>query len=346
MKTLWLRLVLWFGLTFLGISAGFLVLPLVLEQHSHSGGLTVVPRLSPDATNNSRSPETSGNDSHASVRWQAAYALTILAGFVLVALVLSYKISRPAKYIGDQLDLINPHNLGRKIWVDDDTPETKLLVDQINALLARTNVALMSLQQFAAQVSHELRTPLTVMRLKLEKAAEKIEPQLAEEIQAELMRLSLHVERALLIARAERGQIPLDKAQFDLEPLLLDVVSDFRLLAHEESREIEISSSPSFILADASYVRQILNNLLANAIKHGQGRILVRLRTEAEGSSLLIVNAVKSMNEDDFNLGLGKRMVVALANAHGTIQVLFHAGEKYHASNLKFSAIVPSAVPA
>ena len=98
------------------------------------------------------------------------------------------------------------------------------------------HIALMNLHQFSSQVAHELRTPLTVMRLKLEQAAEKIDPQLAEEIQTELLRLTLHVEQALLIARAEQGQISLNRVTFNLEPLLLEIVGDFRLLANDEGR--------------------------------------------------------------------------------------------------------------
>jgi signal transduction histidine kinase len=195
---------------------------------------------------------------------------------------------------------------------------------------------LMNLHQFSSQVAHELRTPLTVMRLKLEQAAEKIDPQLAEEIQAELLRLTLHVEQALLIARAEQGQISLNRVTFDLEPLLLEIIGDFRLLANDEGREIAVSSSPATIYADPNYMRQILHNLFANALKHGRELVRARLRSSASRVSLIVVNTPKVISEEELNLGLGKRLVAALVGAHGNIRVHFRTAERFHIAQLVF----------
>ena len=257
--------------------------------------------------------------------------------FAVVALVVAKKFLDPVRSLNTQLDLITPRTLARKVWIHQDLPEMQLLVEQINALLARMSIALMNLHQFSSQVAHELRTPLTVMRLKLEQAAEKIDPQLAEEIQAEMLRLTLHVEQALLIARAEQGQITLNRATFDLEPLFLDIISDFRLLAHDEGRQITVSSSPATIYADPNYIRQILHNLLANALKHGRDVVRARLRSSSSRVTLIVMNTPKAESDDELNLGLGKRLVAALVGAHGNIRVRFRTADRFHAVQLIFA---------
>jgi signal transduction histidine kinase len=341
MKTLWLQLLLWFGLTFLAVSAIFVLFDDVRVKAIAPDARTRVQAEPPQGPNfpGSQLDELMTADSRSTVRKQSAYALAILLAFTAVALVVARKIVAPVRSLNTQLDLITPRTLARKVWLPDDLPEMQLLAEQINALLARMNIALMNLHQFSSQVAHELRTPLTVMRLKLEQAAEKIDPQLAEEIQAELLRLTLHVEQALLIARAEQGQISLNQVTFDLEPLLLEITSDFRLLASDEGREIVVSSTPATVHADPNYMRQILHNLFANALKHGRDIVRARLRSHGSRVSLIVVNTPTVISEEELNLGLGKRLVAALVGAHGNMRVHFRTAERFHVAQLVFARL-------
>jgi signal transduction histidine kinase len=338
MKSLWFQLFLWFGITFIGVSASFLLLDNLRDKVTAPDTRTTVPAKTSQPLSNAaqsvQDPTTTS--SRSTVRLQSAYGLAMLLAFAIVAFMVARKFLAPVRSLNTQLDLITPRTLARKVWVQEDMPEMQVLVEQINALLARMHIALMNLHQFSSQVAHELRTPLTVMRLKLEQAAEKIDPQLAEEIQAELLRLTLHVEQALLIARAEQGQISLNRVTFDLEPLLLEIIGDFRLLANDEGREIAVSSSPATIYADPNYMRQILHNLFANALKHGRELVRARLRSCAGRVSLIVVNTPKVISEEELNLGLGKRLVAALVGAHGNIRVHFRTAERFHIAQLVF----------
>jgi len=340
MKTLWFQLLLWFGLTFIVVSASFLLLNNAREKVTAPSSQTSIRAGIPPgggAATEPAQPTTTSRQS--TVRMQSAYALVMLLAFAVVAFVVAGKLLAPFRSLNTQLDLISPRTLARKVWVQQDLPEVQILVDQINGLLARMHIALMNLQQFSTQVAHELRTPLTVMRLKLEQAAEKIDSQLAEEIQAELLRLTLHVEQALLIARAEQGQIAVSHATFDLEPLLLEIVDDFRLLASDEAREITVSSSSATVYADPNYMRQILHNLFANALKHGRETVHARLRSARGRVSLIVVNTPKAVSEDEMNLGLGKRLIAALVGAHGNIRVHFRTTKSLHIAQLIFAGL-------
>ena len=338
MKSLWFQLLLWFGITFIGVSAGFVFLDNLRDKVTAPDARKVVQTDTSQSPSNAaesvKDPTTAS--SRSTVRLQSAYGLAMLLAFAVVAFVVAKKLIGPVQSLNSQLDLISPRTLARKVWIPNDMPEMQILVEQINSLLARMHITLMNLHQFSAQVAHELRTPLTVMRLKLEQAAEKIDPQLAEEIQAELLRLTLHVEQALLIARAEQGQITLNRTMFDLEPLLLDVIGDFRLLANDEGREILVASSPAMIYADATYIRQILHNLFANALKHGRDVVQARLRSYRGGTSLIVVNAPKLLADEQLSLGFGKRLIAALVGLHGNVQIRFHTGERSYAAQLIF----------
>jgi len=338
MKSLWFQLVLWFGITFIAISAAFLFVGNLRDRAtSPHNGTAVQAGTSQSLGRKAQSAETpSAINSRSIVRLQSAYGLTMLLAFAIVALVLVRKLIAPVRSLNNQLELITPRNLSRKVWIQQDMPELQLLAEQVNALLARMHITLMNLHQFSAQVAHELRTPLTVMRLKLEQAAEKIDPQLAEEIQTELLRLTLHVEQALLIARAEQGQISLNRVAFDLEPLLLEIIGDFRLLANDEAREIAVSSSPATVYADTNYMRQILHNLFANALNHGRDTVRARLRSTRGGVSLIVANVPKPVGEEELNLGLGKRLIAALVGAHGNIHLHFRTVKSLHVAQLIF----------
>jgi len=338
MKSLWFQLVLWFGITFVAVSATFLLLENLRDKVTPDTRTTVQAKTSQPVGNGAQSAEEPATtSSRSTVRLQSAYGLAMLLAFAVIAFIVAGKLLAPMRSLNTQLDLITPRTLARKIWIQQDLPEMQLLVEQINALLARMHIALMNLHQFSTQVAHELRTPLTVMRLKVEQAAERIDPRLAEEIQAELLRLTLHVEQALLIARAEQGQIALSQVNFDLEPLLLEIIDDFRLLANDEGREIDVSSSPVTVYADPNYMRQILHNLFANALKHGRGTVRARLRSAGGRVSLIVANTPKGISEEELNLGLGKRLIAALVGAHGNIRVHFRTAERFHVAQLVFA---------
>jgi signal transduction histidine kinase len=163
---------------------------------------------------------------------------------------------------------------------------------------------------------------LTIIRLKIEEAADKIEPSLAEEIQTELLRLTMHVEQALLIARAEQGHLQPNRVRFDLADLLEDVVQDFRLLAKDQGRQIEVTAEKSVISADPKYVKQILYSLLTNSLRHGRGSIYAALQRQAGVTLLSIKNRVEEQDSDEtLDLGLGRRIVAALTAIQQNMQV-------------------------
>lgn len=263
----------------------------------------------------------------------AAYAGAMIFSFAALSTAAARRISKPISLLNDELDAIEPGG-SRRVSTGSTEAEMRELEEHVNALLARVALTLQQLREYAAQVAHELRTPLTVLRLKIEQAAGSISPQLSEDLQSELLRLSMLTEQSLLLARAEQGAIQPNKSLVDLKVLLEDVAEDFRLMAQEQGREIDVAAASAPFMVDAKLMRQVLYSLLTNSLRHGSGRISVRLREVPTGFSLLILNSAGSGPTENLGLGLGRRVVDALVALHDDIQLRVLRRKHFYAVRL------------
>jgi signal transduction histidine kinase len=149
--------------------------------------------------------------------------------------------------------------------------------------------------EFVSGVSHELRTPLAQIRmftetLALERVRSPDEARRALDIIVrESERLSQLVDNVLQFSRAERGTVRLAPEPARLDALLKDVVDCFQPLA--EARQVSVQlSSPAGITAtvDGAAIRQIVLNLLDNAVKYGPSGQSVRVNLGLENGSAVI----------------------------------------------------------
>lgn len=237
---------------------------------------------------------------------------------LLLGRYIARKSLRPVASINSQLQKIGAQHLDSRLHTPDADAELETITRNINALLTRVENNYREVAEFSARVAHELRTPLTLMRLQLEDSSSKIDPVLAENLQDELNRLEGYVEQCLLIARAERRQIEVIPKPVRLQELLEDIVEPFNLLAKEQQRaliwepagEVEVMVAPWIL-------RQILHNLLSNALKHGRDTIQLELYPKESGAYIVITNPIADAEQN--STGLGLRIVEALARAHGSI---------------------------
>jgi signal transduction histidine kinase len=145
-------------------------------------------------------------------------------------------------------------------------------------------------------------------------------------------------EQSLLLARAEQGAIQINKTLIDMKTLLADAAEDFQMMAQEQGREISVIASSAPVKADAKLMRQVLYSLLTNSLRHGSGRVSVRLREVQSGFSLLIVNAVSVDIPKKVGLGLGSRVVGALVGLHDNIRLRTLQRKNSYAARLFFRA--------
>jgi signal transduction histidine kinase len=341
MKVFWFRILLWFFLTFLGVSLCFFG-PAYFIQSRTLSSAPASERTEEHQDTGNRGAIEANRKIVFSANLLAFYGATMAAAFAVIGWLVVRKTFTPIVSLNDQLDGIGPNNFQVQIRIETDESEFRELQEHINGLLSRISLTFHQLQSYSAQVAHELRAPLTIIRLKIEEAADKIEPSLAEEIQTELLRLTMHVEQALLIARAEQGHLRPNRTRFDLEALLDDVAQDFRLLARDQDRQIEVTAQESVISADLQYMKQILYSLLTNSLRHGRGTIYASLRTEPKETALSIKNRVKAEASDEtLDLGLGRRIVAALAALQQNMEVHTDRKEGWYEVRLSISDVAP-----
>lgn len=268
------------------------------------------------------------------------YGIPLSVVAVVIGFMLANKSLRPIAHLNAQLQTIRAPDLSRRIELPEADAEFRGLVKHINESLARVEHAYTDMSEYAAKVAHELRTPLAILRLKVEQAGDRIAPELAEPLQAELHQLTHIVDQSLLIAKAEQGRLKQQLRTFDLAQLVSDVAEDFALLAQESERMLRLAPlGPSPVRADPKHVRQILHNIFTNALKHGQGNIHIRLNPRHGRFVLLIANGLRSGTVTQAEtLGLGLRVVDTLLGLQPEIKCRRRCGRRDYLVRLSFPA--------
>lgn len=151
-------------------------------------------------------------------------------------------------------------------------------------------------QDFVASVSHELRTPLAQVRLfteTLKLGRTKNQAQRAwalDNIDRETRRLSALVENILHFSRAERGVQSLDREPADVSTVVRDAIDSFELLLPAQKGRI-VSDLCDGLVAElhADSLRQVVLNLLDNAVRYGPTGQTIRVSGESDGDRIRIV---------------------------------------------------------
>ena len=150
-------------------------------------------------------------------------------------------------------------------------------------------------EAFIGVISHELRTPITtiygltkMLRQRLEALAPEIRRQAIEDVEAEADRLYRLVEDLLILSRAERGRVEISD-----EPLLVEKVLRHAVdaeAARWPTRSFELAVEPSIplVLGEATYVEQVVRNLLSNAAKYSPIGSGVRVTVRHEGDEVVV----------------------------------------------------------
>jgi two-component system, OmpR family, sensor kinase len=213
--------------------------------------------------------------------------LLLVEGLVIVGVLIAlgaaaWAIVRvgllPLDRMGHTASSIAGGDLSHRVESTDPRTEVGRLGIALNAMLDRLESAFSKreesegrLRQFIADASHELRTPLASIRgyaevFRMGAASDPAETARAmQRIEEEATRMGVLVEDLLMLARLdELPEVP--HTDVDLAALARDAVDDARATA--PNREIEVRSAPAEVLGDAHQLRQVLGNLLRNALVH------------------------------------------------------------------------------
>jgi signal transduction histidine kinase len=216
-------------------------------------------------------------------------------------------------------------------------------------MISRLEDALAYNRRFSADVSHELRTPLTILRGELEQVVQtpKLRPDVKESVGSaleEIDRMTKIVENLLTIARLDSGTDIMDRREVDLGQLVQWTVSQMHLIAEEKQIAMRCRlSETAIILADPGRVKQVLVNLLDNAIKYTPAGGEVHLATAISHRKAVLevsdngigippeslphvfdrfYRSDRARSRGSGGTGLGLSIVQAICNAHdGSVRI-------------------------
>ena len=229
-------------------------------------------------------------------------AVSVLALLIGFATFLVWLGLRPLRVVQQTAGRIAGGDLSRRVPGGPENTEVGRLAAALNAMLEQIESAFAgrarseaTLRQFIADASHELRTPLTTVRGYAELvnrgalADEQRRQHALQRIEAEAARMGTLVDDLLLLAYLDQ-QRPLQTSRADLASLVDDAVADTRARAPGRSIGYDAPVGPVTVEVDVDRMRQVLANLLSNAVVHTPSEASIRVRLErVDGAGVITV---------------------------------------------------------
>ncbi|QQS49202.1 MAG: HAMP domain-containing protein [Acidobacteriota bacterium] len=259
-------------------------------------------------------------------------------------LLLANQALRPVDRITRAAEQIGAGDLSERVPTTSKMDEIGRLAATFNKMISRLQAAFERQKQFTSDASHELRTPLAVMRgdieltLRRERSTEEYTRVLTSNLE-EIVRLSHLVEDLLMLARADSGRVELNPEPLDINLLCREMVEYITPLVLQRHQAINFDGDDKEVIihADKHRIKQMLLNLLDNAVKYTdeKGIITVGLRSEASNVKITVSDTGRGIPSDDLpfifdrffrrskpdrtasGFGLGLSIVKWIVDTHG-----------------------------
>lgn len=251
---------------------------------------------------------------------------------------------RPVDRMSQTAERMSMQNLDARLPVLPTGDALQRLSLSFNHLLARLRNSVQTSRRFLADASHELRTPLTVIKGELQEivGTPTVHGLIRERIGSvleEVARLEHLVSSLLVLSRLDAGEARGEWVDVDLAELTASTSEQMRLMAEDRGIQIESSAlEPAVVRGDRSRLKQVIVNLLDNAIRFTPRGGTVTLRTgqrgefnvlEVEDTGIGIPGAAlphvferfyrvdEARSREDGGAGLGLSIAKSICSAHG-----------------------------
>ncbi|HET7220421.1 MAG TPA: HAMP domain-containing sensor histidine kinase [Vicinamibacterales bacterium] len=294
--------------------------------------------------------------------------LSALALAAIAGLVVGRQALRPLSDLARQARSISETNPVERLKAPNPQDELGTFASAFNGLLDRLASALHAQRQFMADASHELRTPVSIVRSAAQitlSREQRTDAEYRESLtivgeQAE--RLTRLVDAMFLLSRAEANGLPLSREAVYLDDLVAETVRGLLVVGRERHVMVESDGDHELLfVGDDRLLRQMLTNLLDNAIRHARRRVvatclrtptslIVRVTDDGPGIDPVdqqrIFQRFVRLKSDYAGAGLGLPIAKWIAQAHGGELTLESSGPSGTAFVVTLPALADGGQPA
>lgn len=213
--------------------------------------------------------ETFLNEIRNALGWTS---LAALVGTLVLGITFAWWLARPLRRLTVATQAVASGRLGVSVPISGakDIQQVAEAFNQMSASLAESEY---SRKRMISDIAHELRTPLSVMRGQLEGMMDGVinaDTQHIGTVYNQTLQLSRLVADLWTLTRAEAKSLSLEKSPTDLEEFIDNISREFEPLAQDGLIQLQVQVEPNLprITLDQGRMRQVLSNLLVNALRH------------------------------------------------------------------------------
>ena len=293
--------------------------------------------------------ETLSHRSAMADRATLAIVIPMLLMTLTAAAAIAYGVGRglePVSRLRDRLSARQAFDLS-PVPLEGTPAELRPFLDEINSLLQRLAEAVDAQSRFVADAAHQLRTPIAGIRAQAEAALASARHEDAQHALARIAQstqtMGELVQKLLILARVDAAENTLRLSRLDGVEVVREVAREWAPQALAKRVEIgfETRSAEAWVMGDAQLLREMLANLIDNALRYGGTRITLSVGSSEQGVTWRVADNGPGIPEHQRaavfapfhrlsggveGAGLGLTIVQRIAHLHGAV-VSLEAGE-------------------